>query len=110
MDRIQVLINELRDLIAKAESLEQDHRDRLLKRLERLQHELHKKISDVDRFWGLVGDAGIVLAKLGEDAKPIVDRIREIAQIIWKAQTRTAQLPDDTPLKLLENDEENTRD
>jgi hypothetical protein len=65
----------------------------LLSRLEKLQSELHKRVSDLDRFWGLVGDAGVVLGKLGTDAKPIVDRVREIAQITWKTQSRTEELP-----------------
>jgi hypothetical protein len=40
MERIQVLVNQLRDLIAKASHLEKDHQVRLLKRLEKLQAEI----------------------------------------------------------------------
>lgn len=80
--RIQTLINELRNLISNTKELENNHKSRLLKRLEKIQSELHKKISDIDRFWGLVGEGGVVLAKLGENAKPRVDRIREIAEIV----------------------------
>jgi hypothetical protein len=93
LDRVQILINELRDLIAKAVGLDDGHRQRLLRRLEKLQGELHKKVADLDRFWGLVGDAGVVLGKLGTDAKPIVDRIKEIAGIVWQTQSRSEELP-----------------
>ncbi|WP_323899033.1 hypothetical protein [Aeromonas hydrophila] len=93
LERVQLLINELRSHISESNSLEQKHRQRLLKRLEHLQSELHKRISDLDRFWGLVGDAGVVLGKLGTDAKPIVDRIKEIAEIAWKTQARAEELP-----------------
>ncbi len=53
-----------------------------------MQSELHKKISDVDRYWGLVAEAGVVLGKLSKDSKPIVARIKELAEIIWTTQSR----------------------
>lgn len=106
LDRIQLLINELRDQIAKSPLIEADHKRRLIKRLETLQKELHKRMSDVDRFWGLVGDAGVVLGKLGKDAKPIVDRIREIADIVWRTQARSEELPSDSPTPLIETEKE----
>ena len=57
----------------------------------------------MDRFWGLIGDAGVVVGKLGNDAKPIVDRIREIADIVWRTQSRAEELPSGTKLPQLEN-------
>ncbi|MDD4295136.1 MAG: hypothetical protein PHP69_06455, partial [Candidatus Omnitrophica bacterium] len=59
------------------------------KRLEKLQQELHKRVSDLDRFWGIVGDAGVMLGKFGEDAKHLVDRIKELVDIIWRVQSRS---------------------
>ena len=106
IEKIQKTINELRDMISSAKRLEDDHKRRLLKRLERLQSELHKSVSDLDRFWGLIGDAGVVLNKLGNDAKPIVDRMTELANIVWGAQSRAEGLPesDKLPLQSSEND------
>jgi len=101
LERIQKLINETRELIAKSNGLEKDHQRRLLARLEKLQAEMHKKVSDLDRFWGLIGDAGVVLGKLGKDAKPIVDRIKEIADIVWQTQSRSEELPSGTQIPLL---------
>jgi len=103
LDRVQVLISELREVISSSAGLEKDHKSRLLKRLEKLQSELHKKVSSLDRFWGLVGDAGVALGKLGKDAKPIVDRIKEISDIIWRTQSRAEELPSNAPKPLLEN-------
>ena len=93
IERIQTLLNDLRSLVSAADKFKLDHQLRLLARLEALQRELHKKVSDLDRFWGLVGDAGVILAKLGNDAKPIVDRVREIADIVWNTQGRAEELP-----------------
>lgn len=88
-DRLQVLINELREEIGAYAKIDEEHRERLLDRLEKLQSELHKKVSDVDKFWGLIGDAGVALGKFGNDAKPFVDRIREMTGIVWKTQCQT---------------------
>ena len=104
VDRIQVLINELREQINSSNLFDSKHKERLLKRLETLQSEMHKKMSDLDKFWGLVGDAGIVLGKFGKDSKPFVDRIREISDIIWRTQSRAEELPSGTPPPLLGED------
>lgn len=101
LDRIQILVNELREQISSTDKLDEKHRQRLLARLEKLQSELHKRVSDLDRFWGLVGDAGVALGKLGADAKPIVDRIREVSEIVWRTQARTEELPSNTSHPLL---------
>jgi hypothetical protein len=99
--RIQQLLNELRDTITKSELFDAKHKQRILSKLEGLQSELHKKMSNLDRFWGLIGEAGVVLGKFGQDAKPLVDRIREIAQITWRTQARAEELPSGTTLPLL---------
>ncbi|SMN01260.1 hypothetical protein SPONL_1888 [uncultured Candidatus Thioglobus sp.] len=107
VDRIQILINELREHITGMDNLSNGHKERLLKRLEKLQSELHKRLSNLDRFWGIVGDAGVALGRLGKDAKPIVDRIKEISEIVWRTQARSEELPSNSPYPLL-NDEQNT--
>ncbi len=106
LDRVQTLVNELREKISEVRDLETEHKQRLLHRLEKLQSELHKRVSDLDRFWGMVGDAGVVLGKLGTDAKPIVDRIKEVTEIVWKTQARSEELPSDSPSPLLGHDGE----
>jgi hypothetical protein len=103
LNRIQQLINELRQSISSSELFEDGHKSRLLRRLESLQSEMHKKMSDVDRFWGLIGDAGIVIGKFGKDAKPFVDRIRELSEIVWRTQAHAEQLPSSSENPLLEN-------
>jgi len=110
LDRIQVLLNEMRELVVKSSKFEENHKRRLLKRIERLQSELHKKQSDLDHLWGLIGDAGVVLGKFGKDAKPFADRIREIINIVWGTQSRAEELPSGTKPPLLsgeDKDEEN---
>lgn len=93
LTRIQALVNELRDLITASDRFEDDHKRRVLDRLEGLQKELHRRLSNLDRFYGLIGDAGVLLGKFGHDAKPFVDRIREIVEIVWRSQANAEQLP-----------------
>ncbi|EGR0311413.1 TPA: hypothetical protein ACVU1I_003552 [Vibrio cholerae] len=102
-DRIQQLINELREHVVQSKVIEEEHKHRLLKRLERLQSELHKRVADLDRFWGLIGDAGVVLGKFGEDVKPLVDNIKEIANITWNTQKKAEELPSEAPNPMIES-------
>lgn len=83
-ETIQKLINEMRDIITNSEVITASHKRRLLERLERMQRELHKSTSDLDRFWGFIGEAGVAIGKFGTDIKPLVDRINELAKIVWK--------------------------
>lgn len=101
LKRIQELINELRDQITGSELFAANHRERLLLRLEGLQKELHKRVSNLDKFWGLVGDAGVVIGKFGNDVKPIVDRIKEITQIVWRTQASSEELPSGSSMPML---------
>lgn len=110
LKRIQALLNELRDLIKKSELFDAKHKERILTKLERLQSELHKQMSSLDKFWGLIGEGGVVLGKFGKDAKPFVDRIREIAQIVWRTQAISEELPSGTSLPLLTNEDLSKKD
>lgn len=104
--RIQTLLNELRGLVADADDIHNEHKQRLLQKLEQLQKELHKRTSDLSRYYGLFGEAGVALGKFGTNAKPIVDRIKEILQITWNAQARAEELPSGSAPPLLEKDTE----
>jgi hypothetical protein len=105
LKRIQELINELRNLSTDSEIFDARHKERILKKLESLQMELHKKMSSLDKLWGLIGEAGVALGKFGKDAKPFVDRVREIAQITWRTQARAEELPSGTTLPLLSHEQ-----
>ncbi|WP_457266243.1 hypothetical protein [Pseudomonas sp. P5_C3] len=104
LKRIQHLLNELREMVSANTELDADHKQRLLKRLEEMQKEMHKKLSDLGRFYAFVGEAGVMLGKLGKDAKPFVDRMRELAGIAWNAQARAEELPSGSDHPMLGND------
>ncbi len=100
-ERVQQLINELREVLARSEDFEEDHKRRLLKKLERLQGELHKKMSDLDRFWGFFVDAGIALGKFWKEAEPFAEGVKEILQIVCRTQARAENVEKSLPLRLL---------
>jgi len=80
--RVQDLINELRELIRSSSLISEEHKRRLLRKLEAMRGELHKKTNDIDRFWGFLGEAGIAMRKFGEDLKPISERVLELGTIV----------------------------
>jgi hypothetical protein len=102
---IQKQIDSLRIMIVQSKYMDDGFRSRLLKRLEKLQGEFHKRMSDLDRFWGLMGDAGVALGRFGNDAKPFFNRVRELLETVWRTQARAEELPTNSPLPELGQEE-----
>lgn len=99
--RVQILINELREIISQSTEFAEKHQYRLLRRLERLQSELHKEMSDLDRFVGFFFDIAPRLGQLGDDVEPLVKRLNELSQIIVRLISVTDKLPAPKLAKLL---------
>ena len=62
---------------------------------------MQKKQTDLDHYWGLLGDASVAVCKFGTDANPFVERIKEITDIVWRTQSRAEELPSDTKPALI---------
>jgi hypothetical protein len=82
--RVHELANELRELIRNSSLITEVHKRRLMRRLEAMQGELHRKTNDIDRFWGFLGEAAITMRKFGEDLRPVSERVMELSRIIIK--------------------------
>jgi hypothetical protein len=80
--RAQSLVIELRDLIRDSTLITEEHKRRLLRKLDAMRGELHRKTNDIDRFWGFIGEAGIAMRKFGEDLAPISERVLELGGIV----------------------------
>jgi hypothetical protein len=80
--RVHELVRELREMIRASSLITEEHKRRLLRRLDAMQAELHKKTSDIDRFWGFIGEAGIAMRKFGDDLAPISERVLELGGIV----------------------------
>jgi len=101
LNNIQKHIDELRGLLQKSHSIKKDHKERLLNKLEKLQSELHKSMTTVDRFWGVFGELIIYTKRFGEAGKPIFDVLKGLIQIVINAQSMTAGLPPASSINFL---------
>lgn len=100
---IQQNINTLRDKINNSKDFTDEHRDRLLKKLEELQKEIHKKMSSYDKILGNVVSIGHTLGRTTKEAEPFIHEVKEILKIIFKSKETTENLPD-TSTQLATND------
>lgn len=80
--RGQELITELRELLRTSALLDEDQKRRLLRKLDNMRSEFNKKTTDIDRFWGFLGEASIAMRKFGADLEPISERVLELARIV----------------------------
>ncbi|PBP60215.1 hypothetical protein PSYCIT7_010200 [Pseudomonas syringae Cit 7] len=100
----QQLIDELRKFIQSTPDISDDHRRRLLERLEAVQSELHKKMSSLDRIYCLTIEASIVAGKVGENAKPFLSAAKALFQLAWRTHAHKEGLPSGALPPLLGND------
>lgn len=103
--KVQTLLNEMRQLISDNKDLKAEYKRRILKRLEKLQSELHKSMSDIDNVLGVIMDISIAVGKAGKNVKPMVDRLNEIKGIFWSTQARAEELESGSQNPLLGQDD-----
>lgn len=89
---IQNLINELRDKMAECEYLDESHKQRLLKRLEKLQAELHIKMTNYDKIYGFAFEMNFLYSNIKE-TKPLFDLTIKIVNIALQATAAANGLP-----------------
>ena len=107
ISEIQKHINNLRSLISETELLDEDHRRRLLRRLEILQAELHKRVSDYDRYYGMAVEFYVLFKKYGEGMNQICNEFKEILRIVFQSHSEREHLPAGEELPLLPTDSNN---
>ncbi len=104
VSRLNSLIAELRQLIINAEELTEGHKQRLLRRLDGLQSEVAKKVSNVDLMWGVAGEvwmtAKTVIAN-PEKANEWMTVIAKLLAIVAAAQAMAHGLPTTEVVNLL---------
>jgi hypothetical protein len=93
-DSIQNSINKLRTKLQNSNDFDLNHRERLLKKLEELQKELHKKMSSFDKFLGGFLSVAHTLGLSAKEAKPFTDDVKDILDITLNAKSRGENLPE----------------
>lgn len=48
-------------------------------------------MSDLDRMWGFIGNLGVIAGNFGNDIKPIIDRCRELAGIVYRSEASASK-------------------
>jgi hypothetical protein len=105
LGRIKQLINELDRIVSETNNLSGSDKTSLLGELKIIRPDLEKSSLDLDSFWQLVEVANGMLGKLGKDAEPVAERIREIAVIAWRTPAYVHKLSSDTATPGNSNDE-----
>ncbi len=88
LKKLQLLFNSIRYEVERNQSINDEARWRLLKKLEATELKVQKKMIDLDRLWGFMGEARVILSTSGDDTRIILDRINEIARITRAAQSK----------------------
>ena len=101
VNRIQKHLNEVQRHIVDNMDLDRGYRLRLQRRIDFLLRDLRIEVYNLDPYWALVGDAGIIVGKMSDKAKAIVDNVTEIVNIIWHIQARAEELTSGTPVMYL---------
>jgi len=93
---IQDHINNLRTKLQNSNEFDSKHKERLLKKLEELQKELHKKMSSFDKFLGGFLSIAHTLGMSAKEAKPFTNDVKDILDITLNAKSRGEDLPEST--------------
>jgi hypothetical protein len=105
---IQERLNGLRDAITESDLFDEKHKQRILKKVELLQYELHKKITNYDSMLVNTLRLGRTLGGFGKDSMPFVKMVKELFGVLQGCDKELEALPlgeiDEIPM-LLGNDE-----
>ena len=104
VSQINDLILTLRKLITDSSEIAESHRQRLLRRLDALQAEVGKKISNVDRVWGVTGEIWMTVKAFisnPEKANEWMTVIAKLLAIVAAAQAMAQGLPPSQVIEML---------
>lgn len=83
--RVHELLNEIRQLIEKMD-ISIEKREAIFRLIARLQSEVDRERTNVQSLLHMILEVSGVVKKVGEDAKPFVDRVRELLGIVTEAR------------------------
>lgn len=82
VERIHTLLQQMREIVSRSSVIGGDHKARLFKRISHVEAETQKIKGRFDVILGGLNDFGEALGKFGDDVKPLVDRMKEVAGIV----------------------------
>lgn len=96
LDQIQQILNQLRNLLSSTDAISPEHRDRVLKKFERLQRELHKRTPTLRNVRDTILELGLLAQAAEEAGQPILRLTWQLAQVISAVQRSAFGLPPST--------------
>lgn len=97
-ETIQSKINDLRNKIIQSAEIDNTHKERVLKKLEEMQKELHKKMASLDKFLGGMISVGHSLGLTAKEAQPFTDEVKDILNITLNKKSEAEGLPENPSL------------
>ncbi|WP_043630491.1 hypothetical protein [Desulfovibrio sp. TomC] len=94
---IQETINSLRKEIKETTDYDDEHKRRLLEKLELLQKELHKKIPNREVLFSGIAKFGILLHEFGVNTKPLTDNAVRLMESLGKLFESIWKMDSDLP-------------
>jgi hypothetical protein len=92
VDQVRELTAEMREIVNATSELNDEHRPRVLKRINSIDLELLKPQGSFDVILAGIVDFGEALGDAGRAAKPAIDRMKEIRKIIEPKVKNSNQL------------------
>ncbi len=86
-------ISNIRIVLLETHEIEEQHRLRLLNKLDSLQSEFHRSISRVDVFLAFILDLGDTIGGFGKKIEPAIESAERIKKLIYGKQEGQRQLP-----------------
>jgi len=93
LSEVQLKINELRDIVNTSELFDNNHKNRLLKIIEKLQREINQPVPNYDLALAGTIRLARTLGKSGQEIKPLTDRIKDLFGIFSQADSGILRLP-----------------
>ncbi|MCF6430046.1 hypothetical protein [Leisingera sp. MMG026] len=107
--RLLALCSEMRDLNNSTTELDDKTKNRIAKRITAIEAQVRSGLGILDVVLSGVAEVGEAAGKFGNDVKPLVDRMREVAQLARSGSNDPDALPAPDEIKKLpkpQNEEE----
>ncbi|KIC33389.1 hypothetical protein [Leisingera sp. ANG-S5] len=108
--RMLSLCSEMRELNNSTPELDDKTKNRIAKRLTAIEAQVRSGLGILDVVLGGVAEVGEAAGKFGNDVKPLVDRMREVAQLARSGSNDPDALPAPEEVKKLPKPEDEDKE
>lgn len=99
--KVMKLAEQMRAIVTLSDHFDDDHKNRLLRRISAIEYEVNKNKGKFDVVLGGIVEFGDALGQFGDKVQPLVDRIQEIRGITQRKTSEYDKLPEPEKTKRL---------